>query len=97
MGTSNSIITHKLILKQNGEALSASYNPFPTLGVKLKYIEEFYKLFGGRDKFIDMTTEDVNNQYQKKITESSKLSFCEYLQQIEHDAVYCICLSCLEK
>lgn len=61
--------------------------PFPTKGVKLSFINDFYELCGGKEKIKDCTTTDINEVYQKKITEKYKLSFCEYLCQLQHPAV----------
>ena len=41
----------------------------------------------GKNNIRDLTTTEVNEKYQKKITEKYKLSFCEYLSQLKHPAV----------
>ena len=56
--------------------------PFPMEGLKLSFIlSHFYELCGDRSGLIGKTTSDVNEFYQKKITESSRFSFCEYLKR----------------
>ena len=68
----------------------ASSVPFPKLGLKLSYLlNEFPGLCRGRVELEGKTTTDVNLQFQKKITETSKLSFCDYLNQLQpkHSAV----------
>ena len=70
--------------------MKASSLPFPKLGIKLSYfLNEFPALCGGRAALEGLTTTEVNELFQKKITESSKLSFCDYLnqQQPNHSAV----------
>jgi len=60
---------------------SNSLLPFPRQGLKLSYIlSHFYELCGDRSGLIGKTTADVNEFYQKKITESSRVSYCEYLK-----------------
>ena len=62
--------------------MKASAVPFPKLGLKLSYLlTDFISLCGGRAALEGKTTTDVNLQFQKKITESSKLSFCDHLNQ----------------
>eukprot|EP01035_Chromulina_nebulosa_P069341 gene69341-biopygen24207 len=71
-------------------ATKASAVPFPKLGLKLSYLlNEFIFLCGGRVALEGKTTTEVNFLFQKKITESAKLSFCDYLnqQQSNHPAV----------
>jgi len=40
----------------------------------------FYDAYGGKDKLLGLTTTDVNEKYQKPITATSQLSYCEYLK-----------------
>ena len=62
--------------------LKASSVPFPKLGLKLSYLlNEFPDLCGGRVELESKTTTEVNLLFQKKITESAKLSFCDFLNQ----------------
>ena len=50
---------------------------FPKLGLKLSYfLNEFPALCGGRVEPESKTTTEVNLLFQKKITESAKLSLC---------------------
>lgn len=58
--------------------------PFQKDGVKLSYIKEFYDACGGRDKLVGLTTTQVNDIYQKPMTVSSQLSFCEFLKRTNH-------------
>ena len=70
--------------------MRASSVPFPKLGLKLSYLlKEFVELCGGRAELKGKTTTEVNMKFQKKITEASKLSFCDHLnlQQPSHPAV----------
>ena len=61
---------------------------FSTKGVKLSYINEFYDLIcGGKKHIKDLTTTEINDIYQKKITDQHKISFCDYLSYLEHPAV----------
>ena len=56
--------------------------PFPIEGLKLSFILiYFYELCGNRSGLNGKTTSDVNEVYQKKFTESSRVSFCEYLKR----------------
>jgi len=48
--------------------------------IKLSSINEFYIASGGKDKLNGLTTTQVNDQYQKPITETSQLSYCEHLK-----------------
>ena len=83
--TINSVPLPGLASSEN--KIAASSLPFPTKGVKLSFANEFYELCGGKDKIKDLTTTDINEVYQKKITEKYKLSFCEYLSHLKHPAV----------
>jgi len=56
-------------------------------GIKLSSINEFYIASGGKDKLNGLTTTQVNDQYQKPITETSQLSYCEHLKQRESPSV----------
>ena len=48
--------------------------PFPTKGIRLSYIvKDFYDLCGGKKHTKELTTTQVNEQYQMKITEMNKL------------------------
>ena len=60
---------------------TASSLPFPKDGIRLSSVKDFYDACGGKDKLEGLTTTDVNEKYQKPITESSQLSYCEYLKQ----------------
>lgn len=53
--------------------------PFPKHGVKLSALHEFVELNGGRTNFENLTTTEVNIQFQMKNTEESKSSYCEWL------------------
>ena len=71
---------------------ASSIIPFPKLGLNLSYLlNEFPDLCGGgRVKLESKTTTEVNLLFQKKkITESAKLSFCNFLnqQRPDHPAV----------
>ena len=61
--------------------------PFPKDGVRLSFIQEFFNFCGGREKLEGLTTTDVCNEFVKPATESSQLSFCEYLKFQNHGAV----------
>jgi tetratricopeptide (TPR) repeat protein len=50
-------------------------------GISISQINEFVKYNGGRKGFDGKTTEDVNNEIQKPITLSKKVSYCEYLKE----------------
>ena len=68
----------------------ASSVSFPKSGLKLSYLlNEFPVLCGGRSVLEGKTTTDVNLHFQMKITDSTKLSFCDHLkqQQPSHPAV----------
>ena len=67
--------------------VNASSIPFPTVGVKLSYVNDFYDLCGGKENIKSLMTTEINEVYQKKITEPYKLSFCDYLKYINHPAV----------
>ena len=71
----------------DSDRVNASSIPFPTVGVKLSYVNDFYDICGGRENIKSLTTKEINYTYQKKITEPYKLSFCEYLKCIDHPAV----------
>jgi len=60
--------------------VAASSLPFPKDGIRLSSLYEFYDICGGKDKLIGLTTTDVNEMYQKPLTASSGLSYCEYLK-----------------
>ena len=79
--------TASIPLASSQPATIASSLPFPTKGVKLSFANEFYQLCGGKEQVKDLTTTEINELYQKKITEKYKLSFCEYLFQLKHPAV----------
>ena len=59
--------------------------PFPKEGLKLSFIlNHFYDFCGGRSGLAGKTTSQVNEEFQKKITAVSRLSFCEYLKSNGH-------------
>jgi hypothetical protein len=60
---------------------------FPKDGVRLSYINEFYDACGGKEKLAGLTTTQVNELFQKTMTASVQLSFCEYLKKMNHPAV----------
>ena len=65
-------------------------SPFSKLGLKLPYLlNDFVSLCGGRAALEGKTTDEVNMEFQKKITGSLKLSFCDYIhyQHPYHPAV----------
>ena len=70
-----------------GMNVNASTISFPTKGIKLSYIHEFYTICGGREAIKELTTTDINEIHQKKITEPHKLSLCDYLSYLNHPAV----------
>jgi len=53
--------------------------PFPKDGIRLSSIKQFVD-YCGKDNLISLTTTEVNEKYQKPLTESSQLSYCEYLK-----------------
>jgi len=74
-------------LDESTDESSSSSLGFPKDGVKLSYIREFYDACGGREKLEGLSTIQVNDLFQKPMTASSKLSFCEYLKNTNHPAV----------
>ena len=58
----------------------ASSLPFPKDGIRLSSIKDFYDACGGKDNLKGLTTTDVNEKYQKPITATRGLSYCEYLK-----------------
>ena len=60
--------------------VNASSLPFPKDGIRLSSLKDFYDACGGKDKLIGLTTTDVNEKYQKPITATGGLSYCEYLK-----------------
>ena len=85
MGSGASTI--EIPLPSEEKTINASSIPFPKKGVKLSYVQDFYNLCGGRDIIEDLTTTEINDNFQKKITEKYKLSFCDYLSYQNHPAV----------
>ena len=85
MGSGASTI--EIPLPSEEKIINASSIPFPKKGVKLSYVQDFYNLCGGRDSIEDLTTTEINDNFQKKITEKYKLSFCDYLSYQNHPAV----------
>ena len=65
----------------NSKTGVASTLPFPKDGIRLSSIKDFYDACGGKDNLKGLTTTDVNDKYQKPMTASSGLSYCEYLKQ----------------
>ena len=59
---------------------SASSLPFLKDGIRLSSMIDFYDECGGKDKLLGLTTTNVNEKYQKPITATSQLSYCEYLK-----------------
>lgn len=53
--------------------------PFPKLGINLKGLREFVEKCGGKDALRGLTTSEVNANYQKLMTFSKKLSYCDLL------------------
>ena len=53
--------------------------PFPKLGVKLEEFEVFIARCGGEDALIDLTTNDICNDYLKPLTVDKKVSYCDLL------------------
>jgi len=66
---------HNIPIPSHNIKINASTIPFPTKGVKLSYIHEFYDLIGGKEQIKQFTTTEINDIHQKKITEKYKLSF----------------------
>ena len=83
----HSASTLNIPVPSEGQTVIASEIPFPTKGVKLSYIKEFYDLCGGRELIKDLTTTEINDDFQKRMTERYKLSFCDYLFYQNHPAV----------
>jgi tetratricopeptide (TPR) repeat protein len=54
--------------------------PFPKLGVRLDYLNQFINSFGGEAQFSKLTTTDVCEKFVKPLTLKSQLSMCEFLQ-----------------
>ena len=67
-------------------AIKASSVPFPKMGLKVSYLlSEFVAICGGRAILQGKTTTEVNHHFQKNITKSAKLSYCDYLNQLHSD------------
>ena len=66
--------------------VDGSFLPFPKDGVRLSFIQEFFDFCGGREKLEGLTTTEVCNKFVKPATDSSQLSFCEYLKSQNHGA-----------
>ena len=61
--------------------------PFPKDGLKLSFVREFLDFCGGPEKLLGLTTTEVCRLFVKPATESSKLSFCDWLKQQNHPSV----------
>lgn len=71
----------------NHDSSSAESFSFPKLGVKLSFVEEFIEFCNGRQRFDDLTTTDVCENFIKPLTSDAKCSFCEMLEHSNHPAV----------
>jgi len=60
---------------------------FPKKGIKLSYLEEFFRECGGRDSLNDLTTTEVCERYIKPITETTQSSYCELMSVLGHEGV----------
>jgi hypothetical protein len=60
---------------------------FPRHGVRLSFLDQFLQDCGGRAALEGLTTTEVCDQFIKPMTESSQSSYCDFLREIEHEAV----------
>ena len=66
--------------------MKSSSIPFPKHGIRLSHLPNILEIFGGREGLIGLTTTEVSEKIVKPLTAESKLSVCEYLEKINHNA-----------
>lgn len=59
-----------------------SFASYPTIGIKLSYLNDFINICGGRKAFEGLKTEDVKYNFILPLTSKKKTSFCDMLKDV---------------